>query len=376
MSQAKRVVVLGAGMVGRAMAAELARDYSVTAVDLDTEALDRLRRDHGINTRQADLSDPRQVAQTVSGFDLAVGAVPGFMGYRVLESVLEAGVSAVDISFFPEDPFGLDETARTRGLTAVVDMGVAPGMDNLILGYHLEHMHVEHFECLVGGLPRERRWPYEYKAPFSPIDVLEEYTRPARLVEHGQVVERPALSGVELLDFPGIGTLEAFNSDGLRTLLRTCSRVPHMAERTLRYPGHAALMRVLRETGFFSKDPVEVRGQSVRPIDLTSRLLFPHWKAGPGEEEFTVMRVTVEGEGRRFRYHLLDRTDTATGTSSMARTTGYAATGAARLVLEGQYRSPGVSAPEHLGRNQAHFDFLMDHMRGHNIHYVVEESAL
>ncbi len=372
----KKIAVLGAGMVGRAMAVDLARDYEVVSVDLDTEALSRVRRNHGLATKQADLSDPQQVIKTISGCDLVVGAVPGFLGYRVLEAVIEAGINAVDISFFNEDPFGLDELARTRGVTAVMDMGVAPGMDNVILGYYLERTPVQRFECLVGGLPLERRWPYEYKAPFSPIDVLEEYTRPARIVIDGQIRVKPALSEVEYLNFDGVGTLEAFNSDGLRTLVQTCSKVPNMIERTLRYPGHAALMRILRETGFFNKEPIDVRGQSVRPLDLTAKLLFPMWKPDENEEEFTVMRVVIEDHAKRFTYDLLDRYDKQSATSSMARTTGFTATGAARLVLEGHYSHPGISPPEYLGRKEEHFRFLFRHLEERNVFYRLSEERI
>ncbi len=356
-------------MVGKAMAIDMAGGYEVVAVDLDTEALSNLRRQHKLATRQADLSDSRQVMEIVSGCDLVIGAVPGFMGYRVLEAVISAGVNVVDISFFDQDPFELDELARTHGVTAVVDMGVAPGMDNVFLAYHLGQSEVQRFECLVGGLPLERCWPYEYKAPFSPIDVLEEYTRPARIVENGKVITRPALSQVDSLEVEGLGTLESFNSDGLRTLIRTCSAVPNMIERTLRYPGHAERMRMLRDTGFFGKEPIEVKGQLIRPIDLTTQLLFPHWKLGAQEEEFTVMRVLIEDRQQRIIYDLLDRFDQKTQTSSMARCTGYSATGAARLVLEGRYVQAGISPPEYLGRDAAHFEPLMQHLTERGVNY-------
>ena len=104
----------------------------------------------------------------------------------------------------------------------------------------------------------------------------------------------PALSEPELMEFAEVGTLEAFNSDGLRSLIRTMPDIPNMIERTLRYPGHIELMRVLRETGFFSKEAILVKGQAIRPIDLTSQLLFPMWKLEQEEEEFTVMRVIIE----------------------------------------------------------------------------------
>ena len=127
----------------------------------------------------------------------------------------------------------------------MVDCGVAPGLSNIVLGALSLHLDgIDRYDCYVGGLPQERRWPYEYKAVFSPIDVLEEYTRPARYVEYGREVVRPALSDIELLDFPHVGTLEAFNTDGLRSLARTME-IPFMKEKTLRYPGHAKQVGVL-----------------------------------------------------------------------------------------------------------------------------------
>ena len=187
----------------------------------------------------------------------------------------------VDISFMPEDFLKLDDLARKHDVTAIVDCGVAPGMGNLILGHHDREMEVDSFRCYVGGLPQIRKWPYEYRAVFSPTDVIEEYTRPARFVQNGSQVVRPALSDIELRDFPGVGTLEAFNTDGLRTLMRTLN-APSMKEKTLRYPGHANLMRIFRESGFFGETPIEVDGQQVIPLSVSSRLLFRQWRLAPG----------------------------------------------------------------------------------------------
>ncbi len=209
----------------------------------------------------------------MQGADIVAGCVPGFLGFNMLKTVIEEKIHIADISFFPEDAFELDHLAKKNNVIAITDVGVAPGMSNIIYGYHYKRMKVDSFECMVGGLPVVRTWPYEYKAPFSPIDVIEEYTRPARFIRDGKMIVKEALSDPELLNFNGIGTLEAFNSDGLRSLIKTmpCN---NMMERTLRYPGHIDYMRVLRETGFFSYEPIDVKGVQVRPIDMTSRLLF------------------------------------------------------------------------------------------------------
>jgi saccharopine dehydrogenase-like NADP-dependent oxidoreductase len=172
-------------------------------------------------------------------------------------------------------------------------------------------------------------------------------------VESGDERTAPALSGSEEIEFPEIGVLEAFLTDGLRTLLRY-DEIPNMKEMTLRYPGHADQVRLLRDMGLFAKKPIAVGGVAVSPIDVTSRLLFPLWKFEPGEEDLTVFRVEIDavhgGVARRHVFEILDRYDSATATSSMARTTGYVCTALVRLVASGQYTEPGISPPEMIGR--------------------------
>src|SRR5258706_14484240 len=286
----KKIVILGAGLVGKAMAIDLAATFDVTSVDIREEALKQVER-RGITTQQMDLSDCHVSSSLLSGFDLVIGAVPGFLGFQTARAVIEAGKNMVDISFFPEDPFLLDDLANKNHVTTVTDCGVAPGMGNIILGYHNKRMKIHSYECLVGGLPLVREWPYEYKAVFSPIDVIEEYVRPSRYVQHGYVVVKEALSDPELVHFEGVGTLESWNSDGLRSLIRTMPHIPNMIEKTLRYPGCIEYLKVLRESGFFSYDEVEGKGSRIRPIDLTAKLLFPKWKLKPCEEECIVMRL-------------------------------------------------------------------------------------
>jgi len=199
-----------------------------------------------------------------------------------------------------------------------------------------------------------RRWPFEYKVGFAPEDVLEEYTRPARLVKDGKPVTVPALTDVELVDIDGVGTLEAFNTDGLRTLLSTMNGVPQMVEKTMRWPGHAALMRIFREAGFFGGEPVDARGTAVRPIDLSAALLFPMWRYEEGEADLTVARVRVDGLEQglptRHEWVLVDRYDQETRTTSMSRTTAFPAAIMTRFMASGRFARPGVHAPETVGR--------------------------
>jgi lysine 6-dehydrogenase len=352
-----RILVLGGGMIGSAVAFDLARSGRgpVTVADLKEPVYKRLGETPGVRSVRVDLSVPAAVRSLAAEFDLVVGALPSALGYRSLAAVIEAGRPYVDISFMAENALDLDGLARDHGVTAVVDCGVAPGISNLMVGYAASQLaRTETVEIYVGGLPRERRWPFDYKAGFAPSDVIEEYVRPARMVEQGRVVVKEALSEPELLDFPGVGTLEAFNTDGLRSLIFTTD-APFMKEKTLRYPGHIELMRAFRETGFFSKEPVDVGGTLVRPLDATAALLFPKWTFAEGEADLTVMRVSVEGSTqagarKRFEFDLLDHYDAQTGLRSMSRTTAFPAAIVAGLVGDGTFRRPGVHAPETLGR--------------------------
>lgn len=373
----KKIAVLGAGLVGKAIALDLARDFQVTSADIRDDSFGALQAS-GVGTEILDFNDKDKLRAFVSTFDLVVGAVPGFMGFGVAQAVVQAGKNMVDISFFPEDPFLLDEEARRKQVTLVTDCGVAPGMGNILLGYHNKQMKVLRYECLVGGLPVARTWPWEYKAVFSPIDVIEEYVRPARYVQNGAIVVREALSDPELIDFERIGTLESWNSDGLRTLIQTMPHIPDMIEKTLRYPGTIEYLRLLRESGFFSQEPIDINGTSVRPIDVTARLLFPQWKLKPGEREFTVMRIQISGEQsgapRTWTYNLLDHTDVSSGTLSMARTTGYTCTAAVHLVANGSFNRKGVCPPEYLGEDEAHYKFILDHLAQRGVRYDIKSE--
>jgi lysine 6-dehydrogenase len=376
-----KIVVLGAGLVGGPMALDLAKEngFDITVADIRDEALERVARGTKIRIVKTDLSDVAEVTKLANEHDLVLSAVPGFMGFATLKAVLETGTSCVDIAFFPEDPLELDSVAKKHAATALVDMGVGPGMSSVLAGHAYSQLDTtDSIITYVGGLPRVRRWPYEYAAVFSPIDVIEEYMRPARYVENGHLVTRPALSDPELLDFPEVGTLEAFNTDGLRTMAKTM-KVANMKEKTMRYPGHIEKMAVLRATGFFGTEPIDVGGAKIRPLDLTAKLLFPMWKLQPGEADVTVMRVIVEGtkSGKRTRwtYDLFDTFDAESGVHSMARTTGYTATAAIRMLGKGMFTDKGVFPPELVGLRRPCVDFLLKELKERNVTYVEKVEA-
>ncbi|MCF8367808.1 MAG: saccharopine dehydrogenase NADP-binding domain-containing protein [Bacteroidales bacterium] len=376
-----KVIVLGAGLVGGPMVMDLATDpqFEVSVADVNKKALLKFNGFPKVQTIEADLSDPSVVTRLVKDQELVLSAVPGFMGFKTLETIIKAGKNVIDIAFFPEDLFELDTLAKENNVTAISDIGVAPGMSNVLIGY-ADALLDKSTKAItyVGGLPKVREWPYEYKAVFSPVDVIEEYTRPARYIENGKEVIKPALSDPELMNFKNIGTLEAFNSDGLRSLAKTID-APYMIEKTLRYPGHIDIMRVLRETGFFDKEPIEINGTQVSPLDFTSKLLFPKWKLKEGEEDITIMKVIVEGikdhKCLRYTWDLYDTYNPQTKVHSMARTTGYTATMAIRMLAAGLYKTKGVSAPEFIGRHPECVSFILDGLKERGVVYseLIEE---
>ncbi|MGN6440049.1 MAG: saccharopine dehydrogenase C-terminal domain-containing protein [Agriterribacter sp.] len=373
-----KIAVLGAGMVGGAIAADLAGAFEVTSIDRSQESLNRLAAaNKKIAVQQYDLADTSGYKTLLAGFDLIVTAVPGFMGYETLRHVIAAGKDVVDISFSPEDMLQMDDWAKQHNVTAIVDCGVAPGMSNLVLGRYNEEMTIHNFECYVGGLPKQRKKPFEYKAPFSPIDVIEEYTRPARLKENGQIVTKPALTEIELMEFDEIGTLESFNTDGLRSILYTMDHIPNMKEKTLRYPGHCELIIALRRSGFFSADPVTVDNAEISPLAFSTQILFKEWKLQPGEEEFTVMRIIVQGEKngvqKTVEYNLLDRYDVHTQTTSMARSTGYTCSAAVHLIASKLFTRKGVFPPEKVGNDKACFDHMLQYLAARNVNWMKKE---
>jgi saccharopine dehydrogenase-like NADP-dependent oxidoreductase len=375
-----KAIVLGSGMVGTQMALDIATDadFDVTLCDISNASLQRAEKQAAVrgiklDTNQTDLSDVSALKAAIADADIVLGALASRIGFQSLRAIIESKKNFADISFMPEDSWDLDALAKENGVTAVVDCGVAPGMSNMLSGYGASLLEeCQNIEIYVGGLPRERRWPYEYKAGFSPADVIEEYTRPSRIVEHGEIVVREALSEPELMDFDGLGTLEAFNTDGLRSLAYTM-KVPFMKERTLRYPGHIELMRVFRETGLFSQERIDVDGGSVRPLDVISKLMFPKWTYEDEEQDLTIMRIITDGldssrKKVRHQWDLLDYYNH--GATSMSRTTAFPCAIIARMIAKGELTMPGVINAEQIGPVPGLVDHVLAEHAQRDIHYT------
>lgn len=373
------IIVLGAGMVGSTMAIDMAKKHQVTISDFNKKALKKaVSKCNKLIPIELDVTNKAKLQKAINPFDLVICAVPGFLGFETLKSIIEAKKNVIDISFFPENSLELDAIAKQHKVTAIVDCGVAPGMGNIILGYYNEKLKLTDFECLVGGLPKIKKWPFCYKAPFSPIDVIEEYTRPARYVENGIMVTKEALSDCEFVEFEGVGTLESFNSDGLRSIIFTMPHIKNMKEKTLRYPGHVEYVKVLKESGFFSEKKITINNSEISPLEFTSKILFNEWKLGDTEEEITVMRISLTGTDdkdvkKTIVYNLHDEFCNKTNTSSMARTTGYTATAAANMFLDGLFTEKGVFPPELVGKYENCFNYFLNYLKERNVIYSKKE---
>lgn len=356
-----KIAVLGAGLIGGTIVADLKKNgHEITCIDINLQRLDELKLKYNIQTRQINLLD-YDYTSGLAEFDLVVSAVPGFMGYNVLEKIINAKKNCVDISFFPEEYSSLRELAIKNDVTIIIDCGVAPGMSNLILGRENAEFDIHEFKFYVGGLPQERVLPFEYKAPFSPADVIEEYIRPVRMRFDGEDVITEPLTELEEVEIPEIGLLEGFNTDGLRSLLTSFPNIPNMSEKTLRYPGYAEKIQMLKDMGFFNDEHIED----------TAKVLKKAWNMTAEDKDFTAMIVEltdIDGEG--VRYKMLDYHDGQF--TSMSRTTAYTCTAMVELVLGGKIDAIGVLPPEAIGSEEEHFDFIIDYLKMRNVIWVKE----
>jgi saccharopine dehydrogenase-like NADP-dependent oxidoreductase len=385
----KKVIVLGNGLVGSVIALDLALDegYEVVVCDLNQESLRETGHKSGgrIAVRSdVDFSSPGAITEAVKGFDLCIGAVPGFLGYNMLGAVIRAGVNISDISFMPEDYREWDADAKRAGVVAYEDIGVAPGATSVLINYACGMLDtVEDVVYYVGGLPTDPEPPFNYKVVFSADDVIEEYVRPARYKKDGAILTAPALSHCEEIDFdiPGLKLpkMEGFFTDGSRTLLDTIPS-PNVIEYTLRYPGTARDLELLRSIGLFDNEPVKIKGQDVVPRDVFGHFAYPIMKLGSRENEFTFFHIKVTGvkDGRRIRrtFSLYDERDMKTGYPSMSRTTGFSCAIAGRMIAEGVLSDAGVNPPENIGKSKVATERFVQELKKRGVTILQREETV
>jgi lysine 6-dehydrogenase len=372
-----KAVVLGSGHIGSVIAKDFASglpSWEVVVADREESRAERAASGYaGDNLSPAAIGAGGKEAfvQVIRGSDLVIGALPGSAGFAAAEACVAAAVNLVDVSFYPEDPFQLDRPAAAAGVVMIPDCGVAPGLSNILVGAAVSRLDsVESVHVMVGGLPVKPFPPLNYVVTWSVEGLIDEYTRKARIVKDGRLVEVEALTGVEEVDFPGVGRLQAFYTDGARTLFRTIQGVREMWEKTLRYPGHVQGIEVLKGLGFLEDGKVEVGSARVSPRDLTAKLLEDHLRV-PGAEDLLAMKVEVrgrkDGADMGHRFTLLDFFDRESSTTAMARTTAFTASVVAQLVARKEITATGVLTPEEIGMRKGVYDMVIKELKDRNV---------
>jgi len=379
-----RVLVVGCGNIGSAAADDLAKNTSheVTVADNDRTRAKIVAENIGTDNTswiQLDVANHDQLIQTLRSFDLVMGFLPGKLGNRFIEACIDAEKDLVDVSYMAENPLALNERAKKAGVAIVPDCGLAPGISNVLVGHATKQMNKTNaIPLMVGGLPEKPVPPVGYTITWSPESLVDEYTRKAGIVKEGVKKEVEALSGLEEIEIPKVGKLEAFYTDGLRTLLYTITGVDDMWEKTLRYPGHVEKIKTLKTLGLFDEKQVDVGGLKVAPRKLTAKLLGQKLRM-PKVKDIVVLEVNVQGikNGRKtvLSYHILDYFDRKRGITAMARTTAYPASIIAQLMLKKSIRETGIVAPERIGMKEELFDTFINELGKRGIR-VVEETTI
>lgn len=331
------ILILGAGNIGKAITYDLSKDYTVCVGDSNKTKLEEIS--NFANTKNIDARNKKEMVETMKNFDLIVGALPGKLGFKTIEAAIEAGRDIVDVSFMPENPLSLDKKAKKENISIIVDAGFGPGVSNLLMGrIACEMDKLKKAIIRIGGLPKRPKPPLFYKITWSPYDLIEEYTRKARLKKNGKLIEVDPLKDIKKVKIKG-KEFEEFYSDGLRTLLQTID-VDTLEETTLRWKGHLQKMKVLRDLGFLKPGN----------LDHTLDVILPYMKFKG--KDFSIMDIKAEGfkngENTNIHYYFYDEADEKF--SSMARSTGFSTAAMVRLLIKNSLEC-GVIPPEKLGEN-------------------------
>jgi lysine 6-dehydrogenase len=370
-----RFVILGAGLQGSACAFDLLRTGNVDRVvlaDLSPTALppflDAFRSDHRLEVVSLDARDHDAVARVLNGAVACMNALPYHFNFDMARLAVEAGAHYADLGGNTEivrQQLGLHDRAVEQGVSVVPDSGLAPGMVNILAAAGIAQLDaVDAVRINVGGLPRNPEPPLNYQIVYSLEGVLDYYTTRSWILRDGKPTEVEALSEVETVEFPEpVGTLEAFHTaGGLSTMAWDYQgQILTMEYKTLRYPGHADIMRAIRELGLLDTRPVDVKGKEVSPRDLFITVVDSRLRK-PDSPDLVALRVEVsghaEGRPRTVRYDMVDYFDSETGVSAMERATGYSLAITALMQADGRIDRAGVHTPDRAVPADAYIDEL------------------
>lgn len=354
-----KIAVLGAGLMGRAIAWDLLGSEGVEKVLLIDSDKDRLVSGAAfaddVETKVFDVADSKMLIKTLQGYDAAVSCVPYRFNEGITAACIEAGAHMCDLggnNDTVDAQFRLSNRAKEQGVTVIPDCGLAPGMASTWAMAGVEALdECESVHIRVGGLPADPVPPLNYMKLFSMTGLINEYIEPCRVISEGQLAIVEGLSGLEKLSFPPpFEELEAFyTSGGTSTLVATLmGRVRNLDYKTIRYPGHCSHFRVMAAIGLTDYGPIIVEGREVSPRKTLEALLDSYLPSTG--VDVTLMRVdctrVVEGKRKTVRHQMVDYADSATGLTSMMRCTGFPAAAVARMMADGTITDRGVIPQE------------------------------
>jgi lysine 6-dehydrogenase len=358
-----RMLVMGGGLQGSACAYDLLQNPTVEKVvladanpDAGAPFLKRYESDERLQRVRIDASDERAVRSEMAGMDACMNALPYYFNLQMSRLAVEEGVHYADLggnTAIVFEQLELNDAARARGVSVIPDCGLAPGMVNILAAAGIAALdEADTVRISVGGLPQQPMPPLNYQIVYSLHGVLDYYTTPSWVLRDGEPHEVEALSEVEPVVFPEpVGTLEAFHTaGGLSTMPWTFrGRLRSMEYKTLRYPGHADIMRAIRDLGLLELEPIRVGDRDVVPRELFIAAAEPRLRR-PDSPDLVALRVVVagtrDGAPRQIVYDLIDRRDTERGVSAMERTTGYSLSVTGQLQVRGEVNGAGVMTPD------------------------------
>jgi saccharopine dehydrogenase-like NADP-dependent oxidoreductase len=346
-----RVCILGCGLQGRVIAQDLTRNkHQVTILDNNKQNLAKIDKKSNIKTKLFDVTERTKLINCIRDFDIVVGALPADLGFYSMECAVNAGVDIVDLSYSGDNPFLLKKDAKKRKIRIIPDAGYAPGLLNILVGEaYRELKKIDSLRILVGGIPQHPIPPFNYKYTWSPNDLVAEYTRTARVVRNFKTVNLEALSGIEKLKVPKVDRLECFYTDGLRTLIKTFENIRNMEEKTIRYQGHAELLKTILNYGFLSDQDNPFTNRKIQPKAFVLDFLRKELSMGD-DFDLSILLIDVMSKKKTRRYSCIDYYDKKNKITSMARMTAYSGSIITQCIKD--YPEYGVIAPEYLGMNK------------------------
>jgi len=368
-----RLLSIGCGYIGSVLAEELIHglDFEELIIsDSGKEKIEETAKKLGerVVPLQLDITDYSNLLEVIENADLVIGLSPGRLGFNVMKACAEKKKDLVDLSFMAEDPFVFQKSASDAGVIIVPDCGVAPGLSNILIGRSSSQLdEVEDVSIFVGGLPQKPVPPLNYKVTWCVEDLFEEYTRKAKIIRNGKMVEVDALEGLEEIEFEGLGRFEAFFTDGVRTLHNTI-KAENMWEKTLRYPGHAEKIKLIKKFGLLEKEPIASLNTS--PWEF----MIKFWEENLSfieARDLVLMRIGVSGRKDSakilYTYEMIDYFDERKNITAMGRSTAYTAFAVIKLIIEKRIAQKGVVSPEILGMDKKIFAEIRHILKERNL---------